>query len=209
MRCKQLLVTFFFLGSSSFNFQDIPSEALILGGLAQILSGLGLQGNLSLTRQIPSKIEVSFVAWDSKHTVLAATETALKRIDTLRNVKEKEVTPAKGQPNRILASTEYFEKLYRLMNYGDSIAQKVWELLNLLPTNEALYNELCNLGGEDKVSWETLIDFKSTYKLVYSLQIVQNLTTAPPPDPTQVATNGDFTLVNSLTSLALILICCL
>jgi hypothetical protein len=49
-------------------------------------------------------------------------------------------------------------------------------LLNLLPTSEKLFNELSQLQIDD---WDQLIDAKSTFKLIYSLQIVESLLSLP------------------------------
>ena len=48
---------------------------------------------------------------------------------------------------------------------------QVWELLNYIPTSEKLFNEMSQLSEK----WESLLDSSSTFKLIYSLQIIEML----------------------------------
>ena len=55
-----------------------------------------------------------------------------------------------------------------------------WELLQKLPVNNKLHQEIKDLSGmislnENKQIWEKILDPKSINKLLYSLQIVNQM----------------------------------
>ncbi len=51
----------------------------------------------------------------------------------------------------------------------------VWELLDKLPTNPKIKNQLYELKlvAEDKSQWDKLLDSKNIHRLLYCLKIVQ------------------------------------
>lgn len=92
-------------------------------------------------------------------------------------------------PSTILSQQQYFHQLFDLLTFNETIGKKVWDLLMLLPTNRHMLEELSELsthpaapygtangtveGGA--VKWEEILDPSSTFKLLYSLQIVDSL----------------------------------
>lgn len=58
------------------------------------------------------------------------------------------------------------------MNFSDAIGGKVWELLNLLPKSESLSDKISSLQNPD---WTQLLDQKFTFKLTYTLQIIDEI----------------------------------
>eukprot|EP01083_Nonionella_stella_P157192 510061_1 len=83
-------------------------------------------------------------------------------------------------PGNILAETpEYFQILFDALN-TPAVAQTVWRLLMRIPTNPDRHNALQQLqcGQGEKPDWEGLVDAKSPFRLIYSLQIIENLQTA-------------------------------
>ncbi len=52
----------------------------------------------------------------------------------------------------------------------------MWEILVELPTNPKVEQMLKRLRGVN-VNWDELIDARSMYKMLYSLQIIDNLMT--------------------------------
>jgi ubiquitin C-terminal hydrolase len=92
-------------------------------------------------------------------------------------------------------SREHFEQLFLLLDFQSEgthnahgqhdsslehliggIAPVVWEVLQLLPTNGMILNEMRTLqvegAGEGQCQWDRLLDTRSLYKLGYRLQIV-------------------------------------
>ncbi len=58
-----------------------------------------------------------------------------------------------------------------------NLIEKTWDLLSKLPINIKLQQEIKELSGvmENKANWEKILDPKSTYKLLYSLKIINAL----------------------------------
>ena len=62
------------------------------------------------------------------------------------------------------------------MNYGnDIISQKVWELILTIPTSHIMQEKLHNSSNATSDEWNQLFDPKSSFKLLYSLQIVDSI----------------------------------
>ena len=113
----------------------------------------------------------------------------------------KKVTPeglAPYSPISILMQNEYFHALYYLLDLDSptkslkdqatkpfktvSVAQKttaeqVWELLHMLPINEALAKKFRQAAStyQSALEWADLIESEHIYKLIYNLQIVKKL----------------------------------
>lgn len=85
-------------------------------------------------------------------------------------ISDNEITPSK-----ILSKQEYFNQLFDLLNLAP-IAQQVWDLLMLLPTNQKLFQAMYALDGIEpsNPNWNFLLSTNSTFKLYYSLQIVDS-----------------------------------
>lgn len=65
-----------------------------------------------------------------------------------------------------------------LLDEGDSVvAEEAWELIQMLVTNQELYRRVLQLEiamqeGSSTVDWSKFFDRGSSYKLLYTLQIV-------------------------------------
>ncbi|SPQ99121.1 unnamed protein product (mitochondrion) [Plasmodiophora brassicae] len=82
-----------------------------------------------------------------------------------------------GSPRDILSSSdEYFGILFRALELGDDrLSGQVWRLLMGIPSNPSLKHKIVDmpLGGSEP-DWSRLFDASSPFRLMYSLQIVQN-----------------------------------
>lgn len=68
--------------------------------------------------------------------------------------------------------------LFDLLQEESIDRKKVWDMLMKLPTNKQMLERLQNFDKEDgEINWDTLLDSNPSaiYKLLYSLQIVDNL----------------------------------
>ncbi|KAK5577390.1 hypothetical protein RB653_002331 [Dictyostelium firmibasis] len=86
-----------------------------------------------------------------------------------------------GQPVSINFDQNNFALLFGLLNI-QSIAQDVWDLLMLLPVNRHILSEITvdivNSGIKQQTStinWDNLFDPKSSYRLLYSLLIIESM----------------------------------
>ena len=61
-----------------------------------------------------------------------------------------------------------------------ALTESVWLLLQKLPTNSKLYHDLSQLEGAGE-NWDSLLDSRSTHKLLYSLKIIEGLKFSAPP----------------------------
>jgi len=70
---------------------------------------------------------------------------------------------------------KYFEQLFSfLAKSGASLVEPVWELLQKLPVNAKLHQDISQLQGAHQ-GWDSLLDSHSTHKLLYSLRIIEGL----------------------------------
>ncbi|KAJ5079287.1 ubiquitin carboxyl-terminal hydrolase faf-y-related [Anaeramoeba ignava] len=78
-------------------------------------------------------------------------------------------------PTYILS--QYFEDLFKLLEHGNQIAQKVWYIILRMPTNKKyLESFLQMLDSQNKeMKWNQIFHISSVYKLIYQLQIVDRL----------------------------------
>eukprot|EP01119_Soliformovum_irregulare_P014939 TRINITY_DN4142_c0_g1_i2.p1 TRINITY_DN4142_c0_g1~~TRINITY_DN4142_c0_g1_i2.p1 ORF type:complete len:2758 (-),score=812.11 TRINITY_DN4142_c0_g1_i2:29-8302(-) len=77
-------------------------------------------------------------------------------------------------PSTLLSQQEYFDQLFGLLNM-EFLAQRVWDLLSLLPTNQKIQNEISGIRDSQAPSWERLLPMNSTFKQLYSLQRIEEL----------------------------------
>jgi ubiquitin carboxyl-terminal hydrolase 34 len=82
-------------------------------------------------------------------------------------------------PSRILSQDKYFEQLFQLLNVQGPVSAQVWDLLMKLPTNQHSLEQLRRLQTSavqpNRPNWNELLDSRSLFKLLYSLQIVESL----------------------------------
>lgn len=99
----------------------------------------------------------------------------LKRLD---EVSEKKINPS-TLPRYILScNPKAFDLLFSIMDNSESSDELTWELISRLSTNELIYNNLLSFesvkDSEGKITWEKLIDKRSTLRLLYCLQIIES-----------------------------------
>ncbi|CDW78729.1 UNKNOWN [Stylonychia lemnae] len=86
---------------------------------------------------------------------------------------------ADNHPKNIIASNQAnYETLFFLLSKDNpQLVETAWDLLQKLPVNVKLSQEIKELSGlgENSKNWERLLDPKSTNKLLYSLRIINNL----------------------------------
>eukprot|EP01117_Protostelium_nocturnum_P009607 TRINITY_DN3429_c0_g1_i1.p1 TRINITY_DN3429_c0_g1~~TRINITY_DN3429_c0_g1_i1.p1 ORF type:complete len:2268 (-),score=754.02 TRINITY_DN3429_c0_g1_i1:12-6815(-) len=148
------------------SYDDDPAEALVAEGLKTMLGGLlGLNVSLPIKRRnLQSQVQPT-ISESKSHTDL-----------TNQSMQKMLQEPPKGTPSQILSTQKYFKAIYSVLNYrGKKIGQKASELLSQLQINEGLFNQMKSLSKEnsEKPNWNELLDKNSTFKLIYSLQIVQ------------------------------------
>ena len=92
----------------------------------------------------------------------------------------------KGHPKYLLAQNQqYFELLFALLaKSSPALVEPVWELLQKLPVNAKLHQDISSLQGAQE-GWDSLLDSRSTHKLLYSLKIVEGLTAKASPQVNQ------------------------
>ena len=108
----------------------------------------------------------------------------LAKVDT-RPVASDKATPPSSQSRRrqlndpslssIAADAASFERLFSLLSPANAVSQDIWEVLMLLPTNSSYCRRLLTLDGVTVDSWAKLLDPFSVYRLVYALQIVDDI----------------------------------
>jgi hypothetical protein len=84
-----------------------------------------------------------------------------------------------------ILSSHYFSDLFELLSLTGNLSVAVWNLLMQLPTNQQILDSLKSLSSDN--AWKALLDPDNTYKLFYSLQIVDGLLN----EPNATATTAD------------------
>lgn len=81
-----------------------------------------------------------------------------------------------GHPKYLVAQNQgHFELLFALLAKSSPLlVEPVWELLQKLPVNAKLHQDISQLRGA-KEGWNSLLDSRSTHKLLYSLKIIEGL----------------------------------
>lgn len=83
-------------------------------------------------------------------------------------------------PRYILShKQEYFDTLFSLLDRPDSSSQEAWNLIQKLVTNPTIQQKILSLkvekGENGEYNWDSLIDTKSIFKLLYMFQIIESL----------------------------------
>lgn len=80
-------------------------------------------------------------------------------------------------PRSILCNEQQFlDQLFNLFDsgeYNNRITQMVWELLLLLPTSPRVLKQFHSLS--DTPNWSELLNPRSPFQLLYSLQILESI----------------------------------
>lgn len=79
--------------------------------------------------------------------------------------------------NQIVSNkAEYFDLLFDLLNLSiPEISSETWALLVQIPVNKQLFTQISELKIENEEGWHQVIDTSCAYKMLYSLQIVNQL----------------------------------
>ena len=77
--------------------------------------------------------------------------------------------------NSIASDPQTFDRLFHLLQPGQAIANDSWEILALLPTNKAFLRRVIDVENMQQVSWGTVLDARSLYRLIYTLRIVDDI----------------------------------
>ncbi len=73
----------------------------------------------------------------------------------------------------VALANRYFQAVFELLNLNvPEVSAQVWKLLNLIPTNTKMFTAIRDVQYAETPDWEGLLDSRSLYKLLYSLQIV-------------------------------------
>jgi len=100
----------------------------------------------------------------------------LKRMNEVEEV----IIDISTLPRYILScNPKSFDLLFKILDMGESNSgEQTWNLISRLTTNEMMYRQLLSLNAkkDDKGNtiWNELIDVHSTYRLLYSLQIMES-----------------------------------
>lgn len=74
---------------------------------------------------------------------------------------------------------KYFDSLFSLLDRPDDSSKEAWELIQKLVTNPTIQTNVLNLNVErnenGEYNWDSLIDTKSIFKLLYMFQIIESL----------------------------------
>ena len=79
-------------------------------------------------------------------------------------------------PRYILAHDEnLFNTIFYLQDLSDEIAKEAFDFLNVITTNPIIYKQIMFSGKDNKeIKWDSQLDDKNIYKLIYSLQIIES-----------------------------------
>ncbi|KAG0375629.1 hypothetical protein BGX24_008849 [Mortierella sp. AD032] len=117
------------------------------------------------------------LAWDNKTLEEIPVENEAAFLATRRpqsNVSirvSNEIT--KRSPTDLLLKPEFFERIRTIFLLDEKYASQAWEVVTRLPTSPGLLRQLEELEGD--VEWTTLLDARSPFLLLYSLQIIDSL----------------------------------
>ncbi|KAF9938245.1 hypothetical protein BGZ67_000390 [Mortierella alpina] len=76
-------------------------------------------------------------------------------------------------PTDLLLKPDFFERIRQIFLLDEKYASQAWEFVTRLPTSPVLLSALEELQGE--VDWAALLDARSPFLLLYSLQILDSL----------------------------------
>jgi hypothetical protein len=127
-------------------------------------------------------IEFYRLACVRKEEVVRANILAHNYRNDLRKISDMidENTDKTVLPRYILAHEQkYFDTLFSLLSRDDESSKFAWDLIQKLVTNPTYYDKIVKLNVEKdnngKANWDSLIDTKSIFKLLYMFQIVESL----------------------------------
>jgi ubiquitin C-terminal hydrolase len=181
--------------------EGVPVVSLLLDGMQLSLGAIGVVSE-------PYKEYLKKMSDDGQNLKVGRTATFIKTISTFKNEIKRD-NP--NHPSQLLAQDIYFTQFYSLLDVEEQTAYHVWQLLNLIPQSTALIQELRNTKADEdtkETPWNTFIDAKRLFKLVYNLQILETLVTSQQSDSQNqsfaqlfIATNGVQRLIDLFFSL--------
>jgi len=93
---------------------------------------------------------------------------------------EQASTAVADLPRRFMSRNQaHFDQLMSLLDQqNEEVTKEAWDLVQMLATNQAFYRQVLNLdiakqGAIGNVDWARCFDRSSSYRLLYTLQIVQ------------------------------------
>jgi len=95
-------------------------------------------------------------------------------------VRARQITHASenvnSHPRTFLAqSSTFFNLFFGLLGAGGDVGEKAWSLIQILPKSVSLTSKLENLVSADSVDWKELLPASSLIKLLYVLEIVEQI----------------------------------
>ena len=79
--------------------------------------------------------------------------------------------------SRLANNLDYFELFFEILDLDiNEINCRTWNLLNQLPINKIISDKIKNLySNKEKIEWSQILESKSLFKLIYSLQIINSI----------------------------------
>eukprot|EP01129_Flabellula_baltica_P014013 TRINITY_DN6628_c0_g1_i1.p1 TRINITY_DN6628_c0_g1~~TRINITY_DN6628_c0_g1_i1.p1 ORF type:complete len:2292 (+),score=457.58 TRINITY_DN6628_c0_g1_i1:2-6877(+) len=145
-------------------FESDSIERVMLGALRHAMGGLGISPEMY--NDFIKKVEATA---NRNNRKIPFFKFAQIKID-------KPIAPSKSNYSRQITS-EYFEELYSLLSYNGDIAQKVWEILELIPKNDTLISTFKRSfsKSEEEINWVDVLPEDHPYQMVYNLGIIYDL----------------------------------
>lgn len=76
---------------------------------------------------------------------------------------------------RLSHNEKFFNTIFNLQDLDNSIAREAFHFIHLITTNPVVYHDLLSsIIGSDTINWNTKLDNKNVYRLIYSLEIIES-----------------------------------
>lgn len=150
------------------------------GRVRNLFQGHDHDGDGKVTRD--EFIEFYREACIRKEEVVRANILAHNYRNDLRKISDmcEENSDKTVLPRYILShKQDYFDALFSLLDRSDDSSKAAWDLIQKLVTNPTIQSNILNLNVQKnehgKYVWDSLIDTKSIFKLLYMFQIIESL----------------------------------
>jgi hypothetical protein len=127
-------------------------------------------------------VEFYCLACTKKEEVVRSNILAHNYRNDLKKISDmtEENTDKTLLPRFILShDPKYFDTLFGLLDRPDESSKEAWELIQKLVTNPTIQSKILNLNVDKhengEYNWDSLIDTKSIFKLLYMFQIIESL----------------------------------
>ncbi|KAG0002609.1 hypothetical protein BGZ79_002672 [Entomortierella chlamydospora] len=114
--------------------------------------------------------------WDSRtleELQIENNQTFLASIRFQQAAPIRTIEVARRVPTDLLLEPGFFERVRKIFLLDEKYASQAWEIVTRLPTSPVLLHPLATL--QEDVDWATVLDARSPFLLLYSLQIVNSL----------------------------------